>query len=261
MVFKPAFEVEEFSMLGIKLAAPPSSFIASYGRNKITYETHVCDHLLAALTSDSVLVDIGANVGIYTLAGAKKVGPNGRVVAIEADQINAQCILYGAEINKFSNIEVWPVAASNKLKAEALLVNGSTNSGTRTLSMVTEETYSLCLGIPVDYILKDFSRVDVIKIDIEAREHPAMIGCAKTLERFKPKVFSEFTPHAMKAVGGHEPDEYLDFFFTLGYEVSVLHLSGNIISCGTDKKIIYDILRGQEYDLFKYLDLLFSPKQ
>jgi FkbM family methyltransferase len=258
MAFKPAFEVEEFSMLGVKLAAPPASFVAHYARSNVLYESHVCNHLIEALKPGNTFVDIGANIGFYSLAGAERVGPEGRVIAVEADQVNAQCILYGSFLNQFTNVDVWPVAASNRAKPEALLVDSCTNSGTRELSTVLESTYSLCVGLPVDYLLADCERVDVIKIDIEAREYPAMTGCIDTLKRHKPKVFSEFTPHAMKAVGGNEPDDYLDLFFNLGYKAEILHLDGHRIDCGTNKTAIYSILDRDEYKPMKYLDLLFS---
>jgi FkbM family methyltransferase len=245
-------------MLGVKLAAPPASFVAHYARSHVLYESHVCKHLLDSLYLGDTFVDIGANIGLYALAGGVKVGPGGRVVAIEADQSNAQCILYGCVLNQLGNVEVWPVAASNRAKPEALLNDRATNSGTRELSTVIESTYSLCVGLPVDYILADRERVDVIKIDIEAREYPAMRGCMETLRRHKPKVFSEFTPHAMKAVGGNEPDEYLELFFSLGYKASILHLGGSCIDCGTDKAAIYEILSREEYKPSGYLDLLFS---
>jgi len=48
------------------------------------WETHVTDWLQETLRPGQMFVDVGANVGYFTLLGAKLVGPQGRVVAVEA---------------------------------------------------------------------------------------------------------------------------------------------------------------------------------
>jgi len=240
------------------MSVPPGAFIGHYCKTNSVYESHLSTRLFGSLKEGDVFVDIGANVGLYSLSAARVVGPTGKVIAVEADPRNAQCIHHGAALNGFHNVSVWPIAASDQLRPEALLIDAASNSGVRSLDTVQEANYHLTIGCPLDLLLENEVRVDVIKIDIEAREHRAMIGARKTLERFRPVVYSEFTPHAMRNVGGYEPSSYLEYFFDLGYEAFVnSYPDGNILPFGKDAAGLFALLSEVRYKEIRYLDIMF----
>jgi FkbM family methyltransferase len=65
------------------------------------------------LEPGSVFIDIGANVGFFTLLGARLVGPSGKVIAFEPHAENVQRLRRNVELNAFSNVEVIVKAVSD----------------------------------------------------------------------------------------------------------------------------------------------------
>ena len=245
----------------VKIAIPEGAFAESYAGSNTPYEPHLTEYLFSALGDKKVLVDIGANVGIHSLLSARIVGSSGKVIAVEPDRRNAECLHKSKLLNDFSQLQIWPVAASEELRPEALLEDDASNSGVRGLDRVTESVYAIVQGVPIDLILQYERRVDVIKIDIEGREYPAMRGAVKTLMRHRPIVFSEFTPDAMPGVSGCAPEEFLQFMFGLGYSASVINIDGSgLVHCERDvtrvmREVESDILRSRG---MRHLDILFK---
>ena len=219
-----AVENTEIGIVGtMQLCAPSRSFIDNYMRNNAAYEPHLSPHIMATLRPGSVFVDVGANVGYYSVLAAQRVGGTGTVVAIEPDGLNARCLVKTRALNSLHNLAIWPVAAAEIMGSEALLLDDASNSGVRDLDRVLETDYHLILGLPLDTILARQSRVDVIKIDIEGREFRAMRGAVRTLMEHQPIVFSEFNPDAMPDVSNNTG---LNIFN------SCLRLGIRLVSCG-----------------------------
>lgn len=245
----------------IKIAIPDGAFGESYAASNTSYEPHLTAYLFPTLGDGKVFIDIGANVGIHSLLSALVVGNSGKVISVEPDRRNTECLYKSKLLNNFSQLQIWPVAASEELRPEALLEDDASNSGVRGLDHVTESVYAIVQGVPIDLILQYERRVDVIKIDIEGREYPAMRGAVKTLMRHRPIVFSEFTPDAMPGVSGCAPEEFLQFMFGLGYSASVVNIDGSgIVHCEQDVKRVMqevesDILRSRG---MRHLDILFK---
>ena len=78
------------------------------------------------LRPGDLFVDIGANVGYYALLAAKRVGPSGAVVAIEASPSIACRLRENIALNGFTNIEVVEAAVSERRKTLPLLDRKST---------------------------------------------------------------------------------------------------------------------------------------
>ena len=69
-------------------------------------ETAVQEALVRHLPRGGTLVDVGANVGFFTLLGARLVGPDGRVAALEPAPVSAAAIRRNAARNCFGHVEV-----------------------------------------------------------------------------------------------------------------------------------------------------------
>ena len=76
-----------------------------------SYETPVQKALLDNVAAGGVVYDIGANVGFFSLLAARRVGPQGRVYALEPVARNAAAIERSARLNGFGAIEVFAKAA------------------------------------------------------------------------------------------------------------------------------------------------------
>ena len=72
------------------------------------------------LKSGMTVLDLGANVGFYTMLSRSIVGENGRVFAFEPSQRNANLIRASIEENSFTNVKVVEAAVSDKIGISTL---------------------------------------------------------------------------------------------------------------------------------------------
>ena len=104
---------------GLRMARQQAS--ADYLRG--TNELPVQNAVTAVLRPGDEFVDVGANVGFFSLLAARLVGPTGRVVAIEALPANVAALEANARRNRLDQISCVPVAASDQ-GGQAVLVAG-----------------------------------------------------------------------------------------------------------------------------------------
>lgn len=157
---------------------------------------------------DTVL-DLGANVGYYTLIAAKLVGDNGRVYAFEPDPLNFSYLQKNIKLNGFDNCIMEQKAISDKNENSKFYLNENDFSMHSMYS--TEGTKK---NIEIETIKLDGyfnnNKVDFIKIDIEGGEYWALQGMRSILESNKNiKIFTEFNPNLLKK-SNIKPKEYLD---------------------------------------------------
>lgn len=126
-------------------------------------------------------VDIGENVGLYSLHFSNLCRESGRVLVFEPIRRNAAIIRLSREFNKLSNIDVYELAVSNQ-DGPGQLCMISPDSGYAHLTL--EENAD---SIPVTCVRLDsfFSRsdqkIDVLKLDIEGAEGLAIEGAEQIL--------------------------------------------------------------------------------
>jgi FkbM family methyltransferase len=142
----------------------------------------------------SVFFDIGANIGFFTLLGARLVGPSGTVVAFEPHPENIERLRRNIDLNLFSNVVVVARAASDASGDRALDVRH-----TATASLVPRENTRDTQGfVRVEATsLDDFLEArpdiapDVVKIDAEGHEVEILHGMRETLRRSRPVLICE----------------------------------------------------------------------
>lgn len=139
----------------------------------------------------SVFVDVGANIGYYTLLMAQKCK---RVYAIEPDKECFEILKKNVEENKLENVVLLNVAAGAK-KEMKNLVKDSENLGNSHLG--SEKGVSVnCERL--DNILINEHKIDLIKIDTQGWEPEVIEGAKKIIERDKPTMFLEYSPAEYK---------------------------------------------------------------
>jgi FkbM family methyltransferase len=143
----------------------------------------------------STAIDIGANVGLVTVALARAVGPAGRVLAVEPFPENVRRLIANINLNNLRNVEIFPFALAEQRREVSLkigadpAVHSITNvfQGWKTEDAVSVETRTLdeCwieAGRPV---------VSVIKIDVEGVELAVLRGGERLLARDQPTMMIE----------------------------------------------------------------------
>jgi len=136
-----------------------------------------------------IVVDVGANIGIFTFWASQKIGENGKVFAFEpfpeVNKILSDSLKYN--IYQGENIEVIPYALG-KSKGGLILNYKNDDLGG---SKIGKKRNSIEISqIRLDDFIekKRIKRVNFIKMDIEGMEREALEGASKTIAKFKPKL-------------------------------------------------------------------------
>jgi FkbM family methyltransferase len=153
------------------------------------FERHELGFVLSVLKAGATFVDVGANVGLFSLPAAKKVG-SGKVFAFEPCGWTYEQLLENARINRASNLQPVRLALGDCPGEAILQVNSAGRDGLNTLGRPTHEHSKVVKTerVPVarlDDFLKQRSvtSVDVVKIDVEGAELFVLRGATGVLSR------------------------------------------------------------------------------
>jgi len=199
------------------------------------YEPHVTTALRRELRPTSVFLDIGANVGWFSLLAAKLLS-EGQVLAVEPNPKNLQLLYASICRNKVGNVHVFPYAASDEATLMGIQSVGSNGYVTGPSVECYGRTY--VQSVRLDDLLGNESRLDVIKMDIEGHEPVALRGMTALLARHHPIIFTEFHPKAMRDNFGYDGRRYLQALVSRGYQLAVINMDG----CETEPLTAADVL-------------------
>jgi FkbM family methyltransferase len=148
------------------------------------YEPAKVAALRRLMQPGSVFVDVGGNKGDFSLIAAKAAGDAGRVLCIEPEPANVAWIRRSVARNRYSSVEVVPVALSDH-DGEATLHLGE-KSGWHTLVGGGPVASVGEITVPIrtlDGVLAErgIQSVDVVKIDVEGAEDAVLAGAEQTL--------------------------------------------------------------------------------
>jgi FkbM family methyltransferase len=159
-----------------------------------SFEPNEFAYLEETLKPGMVFIDCGANEGLYTLYAARRIGPAGRVLAIEPSTREVQRLRANIALNQLNNITIEQVALGNQSKRALLTVAGPGHEALNTMSSIEEPLRQEEVQVETLDALVDrhqLERVDLIKLDIEGSEVQALLGSGETIERFSPILLIE----------------------------------------------------------------------
>ncbi|HLJ28094.1 MAG TPA: FkbM family methyltransferase [Candidatus Angelobacter sp.] len=141
------------------------------------YEKEEREVFCASIKPGCTVLDIGANIGFYTLLAAKR---GARVFSVEADPLNVAMLRHHVEINGFSDrVTIFEMAATEREKA-VLLCRHPFNMGESNIIQMGKPS-GMIEGRTIDSL--NLPPIDICKIDIEGAEFMALMGMQRTLER------------------------------------------------------------------------------
>lgn len=170
-----------------------------------------------------VAVDIGANIGYYTLVLATSVGSDGTVYAFEPEPRNFNQLARFISVNGHRNIKAFQSAVSDR-SGPGLLFLSEQNGGDHRIYDRSGLRESLEIdNVALDEVLAQLPRVDFIKMDIQGAEMRALLGMRELVGRSRGmKMICEFWPAALEMFGV-EPGEFLSKLDELGFSVAYIN--------------------------------------
>lgn len=188
------------------------------------FEPNEFHFLDAALKPGMTFIDVGANLGLYSIFAARKVGCDGVVLAIEPSSREFVKLKRNVELNHLENARLLRLAVSDAHTEASLLVAEEEHAGHNTLG---DFAYSTPLAYTervrtesLDEIVRreNLKSVDVIKMDVEGGERAALSGATQTLSMFRPLVMIEVSDRALKHQKAHSVQIW-EFFSSYGYRL------------------------------------------
>ena len=185
------------------------------------------------------VLDVGANIGYFTMLSASLVGSSGSVTAIEPNPESAKLLEASRRANSFDNVSVLQVAAGRELGL--LVLHGSySNAMTSAIpddaaAVITSTTVP---SVKIDDLIPKDKKIDFVKIDVEGAEYNALLGASEMIKRCRPTIVSEFSPQTMPGISGVDGRQYLRFLLDFGYTISVIQPDGTLKDCGTDAEAV-----------------------
>lgn len=140
-----------------------------------------------------VVIDVGANIGDWSIPAALAVGPTGRLLAVEPIPRMADALRKTFGVNRLRQASVAEIALSSSAGRARFSIERGNSGGSR-IGNHTLEHDSIDVEITtLDALVarEQLPPVDCIKIDVEGHEAEVIAGAKETLNRWKPLLFVE----------------------------------------------------------------------
>lgn len=186
----------------------------AYSLYKRLFEPGI-DHLRFLVQPGSFIVDVGANVGFFTLKFSKWVSDGGRVIAIEPEPANLDALNQKIARSRVSNVDIIQAAAAEKEGELRLCLNPLNPADHR----LAEQGIPI-RAVTIDGLLRDrgWPPTSLIKIDVQGAEPRTLAGAQETISRFHPSIFIEIDDDALGSAG-FSADSLIDSLKSLDYEM------------------------------------------
>ncbi|GLY64114.1 FkbM family methyltransferase [Amycolatopsis taiwanensis] len=205
-------------------------------------------------------LDIGAHVGYHSLRLLRSCPELTRVVAVEADPVNAEFLRRNLAVNlpaEALRLTTVIEAAAWDAPGEVRLAHASPdNSGDNRVSAGGP-------GIAVPAVRLDelpevsAQPVTLVKVDLQGRDHRALAGLIEILQRDHPHVVCEFCPDAIEELGD-DPFDVLAGYRKLGYQPAAVADDGSVSPADRDDQ---DLIADARRDEKGFLTLWLSPEE
>ena len=176
------------------------------------YRARCYDVDFPGLPTDGTVVDLGANVGIFTLLAATRLVPNGRVLAVEA---NPECArLLEQTTSGCRNVTIWcgAVGGTGLLWLAHDSLSASIFRSHDAVRAVD------AAAIPIEQVLRFDARIDLLKANIEGAEYPMLLESPPDIWLNVHRLAIKWHKDADVA-GGHHPDDLARKLEPLGFRV------------------------------------------
>jgi FkbM family methyltransferase len=172
----------------------------------------------------TVAIDVGAHLGIFAVAMARRVGPGGRVLAFEPAPDTRKALIDVVSRNGVKGwVEIRPEAVSARSGFAALHTTGVSAGVSNSLVPDPAATQQLSVRtVTIDSALDEQEVVSCIKIDAEGAEVEVLIGAGRTITKWRPAIALDAHPDGL-AKNDRDLSELWEQLKEWGYQVYGVH--------------------------------------
>jgi FkbM family methyltransferase len=206
---------------GIKILLYRDSILSRYIYEG--FEKDEIEFLKRILKQGDTFIDIGSNIGLFSLHASKLVGKTGKVFSIEPSPVTYKRLVNNISLNSFDNMTPINKGLSNEEGELSLYISNNGYDAWNSFAAVDSNKVQSTVNVPVttmDKLLKDYNinrdTVSLVKIDVEGWEKFVLQGGRSFLTQFTPVVMMEFT-EANTFSAGYLVQEIYDIMVEMGY--------------------------------------------
>jgi FkbM family methyltransferase len=206
-----------------KMELYPGDYIDTWLYTGADFEPHIVRLFLKFLEPGDHVLDIGANIGYFSLIASGLVGEGGKVYAFEPSPLNLERLRKNIQLNNHQNVLVIPKAVSNNNGTFLinLPVGPIKNSGRSSFRVLEEQSEQVTVEtLALDVLRETISKISLVKMDIEGAEEMALSGMEKLIERDQPVIILELSDFYLRQLGS-SAESVINFLKNLGYKIYI----------------------------------------
>jgi FkbM family methyltransferase len=214
-------------------------FVSQRLREEGIWEPYETALVLKSLAPGAVFVDVGANIGYFSLLAAAVVGASGSVFAFEPDTANVDLMRKSAAINGMSDlIHVVPAALSDK-SGEGRLYLSEDNLGDHQVYAgdPARDSQAITLLNGSEYLTSRLQRLAMLKVDTQGAEYHVMVGLMPLLRELagSPRLLIELTPFSLVEAGASGRD-LIELLAELGQPMWIVdHIEHRLVASSPEE--------------------------
>jgi FkbM family methyltransferase len=223
--------------LDLNESQPSDSTILSFLTLGQLYENDVADIMIRAVRPGDLLIDVGANLGYFTLLMAFLTGPGGHVLSCEPTAGNVARLIRHLDLNELHNAEIIPHPMADAATEIEFWFN-SDNAGGHAIWDVGQYPTNIKSRLSPHSVRVHATTIDqevaerggkaprLIKIDTEGAEHTILRGATKLLAAHAvPYIVTELHNFGLERCGSSQAG-LRDFMREFGYDMFLLYPDG-----------------------------------
>jgi FkbM family methyltransferase len=171
-----------------------------------SYERFTSRRIMQFARPGGTFIDVGANIGYFTMRAARQLGVNGHVHAFEPMRRAYDRLVRHVTLNHLDNVTTHRLIVTDRSRGPQTVTfrNSWKMFGAAPEPQAPEQIETVSLD---DYAPRlGLSRLDVMKIDVDGYEYKVLQGARETLRRFGPALVLEIGGYTMNAVGDSVAD-------------------------------------------------------
>jgi FkbM family methyltransferase len=204
---------------------PDMYFVIAY--TKYIFEPDSLDFLRDHLKPGDTVLDIGANIGYFSLFCAKLVSPSGWVIAFEPGQYAFDLLTKNKQLNKLNNLAIYPAGLGEK---DEMVQFNSGKPGMEVYNSLGDIVHrsadpnqfkkiSVQLFQGSKWLKNEqIEHIDLVKLDVEGGEYTVLKGLLEMFQSQKiSRLLIEIT-YEMSQAFGYQPSDIILMLSNCGYK-------------------------------------------
>ena len=234
------------------------------------YEPDLSMFVIRVLKKGDVFVDVGAHVGVFSILASKLAGPDGQVIAVEAERDNVDDLMGHVELNGCRNITVRNAVLSDSPGPTTFYTNADNDGGHclwdpgrhafNRKSAANPEPRTV-EAETLDSIIGELKppAIKILKMDTEGAEHLIVKGGLETIESYRiPFILSEMNDFGLQQLGSSQ-QAYRSAMKEIGYDTFLMDDQGGFpkllpLSVPIQTRMVINVLYSTVDSLAPYWD-------